>query len=276
VAERLQDNRAWAIGAVGAGLANVLRTASARQRLTAQAIAVHLAALLIDVAREPAPPREMLALALHFGPSCCDATHREQALPWQVPIATQEAKLRMAAVAAGLRVFNACVPPGLHPALDQLTTLRNAAEVRLSTDEHVHEAPINCFSGVRRLHGSKSEVMDELIPRFIDPAFEQSPQLKSASAEEQDCAGALARDAMAVIDPRIPDVNGVAAGIIRRTARSLRYQGRLQDTWCRIPKVRAVATHAHVLQLLAFAYGRRSIPIQTLNFTLGHEPKLHF
>ncbi len=105
VAERLQDDRAWAPALWELELTNVLRTSCLRQRMTAQsaqAVLVHLGSLPIAVDREPVPPRELLALALRFGLSSYDAAYLELALRRQLPIATQDADLRMAAVAAGV------------------------------------------------------------------------------------------------------------------------------------------------------------------------------
>jgi predicted nucleic acid-binding protein len=66
----------------------------------------HLGALPIAFDRQTAPPREMLALALRFGLSSYDAAYLELALRRQLPIATQDADLQVAAVAAGVGVFN--------------------------------------------------------------------------------------------------------------------------------------------------------------------------
>jgi predicted nucleic acid-binding protein len=109
VAERLQDDRAWAPALWELELTNVLRTSCLRQRLTAQnaqAILGHLCTLPIDIDRDPPPPREMLALALRFGLSSYDAAYLELALRKQLPIATQDAELREAALAAGVGVFH--------------------------------------------------------------------------------------------------------------------------------------------------------------------------
>jgi predicted nucleic acid-binding protein len=110
VAERLQDDRAWAPALWELELTNVLRTSCLRQRMTAQsaqAVLVHLGSLPIAVDREPVPPRELLALALRFGLSSYDAAYLELALRRQLPIATQDANLRMAAVAAGVGAVDA-------------------------------------------------------------------------------------------------------------------------------------------------------------------------
>ena len=113
------------------------------------------------------------------------------------------------------------------------------------------------------------------VPRFMDPAFERSPDFERATPEQQALARSLARDGVAVIDPQIPDFERVAEQVIRETKRELPGRGRLQDAWRRIPAVRRVASHQPVLDLLQFAYGRRAIPFQTLNFTMGTQQPTH-
>jgi hypothetical protein len=117
--------------------------------------------------------------------------------------------------------------------------------------------------------------MDIARPRFMDPSFEASEAFQGGSEEEQLVVRALARDGVAVIDPHIPDFDAVAAEVIRDTTRLLPGAGRLQDAWRQIPAVRAVATHQHVLKLLSFAYGRKPVPFQTLNFTVGTQQRTH-
>jgi predicted nucleic acid-binding protein len=105
VAERLQDDRAWAPANWELELTNVLRTSCLRQRLVAQRaqeILGHLNAWPIDVDREAVPPRELLAPALRFGLSSYDAAYLELALRRQLPIATQDESLGAAAMAAGV------------------------------------------------------------------------------------------------------------------------------------------------------------------------------
>ena len=113
------------------------------------------------------------------------------------------------------------------------------------------------------------------MPRFMDPSFEGSAEFEAGTQEEQAAARALARDGVAVIDPHIPDFDAVAAEVIRETTKLLPGRGRLQDAWRKIDAVRAVATNAHVLKLLRFAYGRKALPFQTLNFSVGTQQKTH-
>lgn len=120
--------------------------------------------------------------------------------------------------------------------LDQRTKLRNGAEKGLSAAGHAQEAPIRLSRDRRRLVGV-NEVMNELIPSFIEPALEQRPPFKSGSSKRQDFTQALARDGVAVIAAQIPDFGAIAAGIIRQTVRSLPGRGRPQVASRKIPEV---------------------------------------
>ncbi|HSW20563.1 MAG TPA: phytanoyl-CoA dioxygenase family protein [Ramlibacter sp.] len=123
--------------------------------------------------------------------------------------------------------------------------------------------------------------MQIATPRFMDPGFAQSEAFAAASPQEQAFAVAMARDGFAVIDPGIADFGEVAATVIRETTTMLPGAGRLQDAWRRIEAVRQVAVAPQVLKLLEFGYGRRPLPFQTLNFTVGtqqltHSDTVHF
>ncbi len=105
IAERLQSERACAPALWQLELTNVLRTSCLRQRMTAQRaqdILRHLGSLPIDIDRDGTSPPELLALALRFGLSSYDAAYLALALRRQLPLATQDAELRAAAVAAGV------------------------------------------------------------------------------------------------------------------------------------------------------------------------------
>jgi hypothetical protein len=117
--------------------------------------------------------------------------------------------------------------------------------------------------------------MQQVVPRFMDPGFTASAEFHAATPEEQELARALAVDGVAVIDPRIPDFDRLAATLVAKTGTRQPGPGRLQDAWRQIPEVRSVATHAHILKLLSFAYGRKPIPFQTLNFTVGTQQRTH-
>jgi predicted nucleic acid-binding protein len=105
IAERLQGDRAWAPALWELELTNVLRTSCLRQRMTAQRaqeILSHLGSLPIAIDREGVAPPELLALALRFSLSSYDAAYLALALRRQLPLATQDADLRAAALAAGV------------------------------------------------------------------------------------------------------------------------------------------------------------------------------
>jgi predicted nucleic acid-binding protein len=70
----------------------------------AQSVIADFRALPIEVDRTPARPSEILALALRFGLSACDAAYLELALRMQLPIATKDSPLHDAAVASGVGV----------------------------------------------------------------------------------------------------------------------------------------------------------------------------
>jgi predicted nucleic acid-binding protein len=114
VAERLLDDRALAPPLWELELANVLRSACLRGRMTAQhaqEVLVRIAQLPIEVDRGAVPPRELLALALRFGLTSYDAAYLELALRRQLPLATQDGPLRDAALAAGVGVVDGDGPP---------------------------------------------------------------------------------------------------------------------------------------------------------------------
>lgn len=105
IARQLQDQRAAVPAVWELELANVLRTACLRQRMTAQhaqAVLAQIVSLPIDVDRQAAPPAELLALALRFGISSYDAAYLELALRLQIPLATVDGPLRNAALASGV------------------------------------------------------------------------------------------------------------------------------------------------------------------------------
>ena len=110
IARRLEDDRAVVPPLWELELANVLRTACIRQRLTAQAaqeVLERIGSLPIDVDRQSVRPGEILALALRFGLSSYDAAYLELALRLQLPVATVDGPLRDAALASGAGVVGA-------------------------------------------------------------------------------------------------------------------------------------------------------------------------
>ena len=107
IAQRLLDDTAIAPALWPLELANVLRTACKRGTLVAQRaqeISAEICDLPITIDTEPQLPAALLALALRFDLTSYDAAYLELALRLQLPIATQDAALMQAAVAAGVGV----------------------------------------------------------------------------------------------------------------------------------------------------------------------------
>ncbi len=107
IAQRLLDDMAWAPAIWELEATNVLRSACLRQRLDAQRaqqILTGLAQLPIEVDRQAVARSELLALALRFSLSTYDAAYLELALRKQLPLATKDAALAEAALAAGVGV----------------------------------------------------------------------------------------------------------------------------------------------------------------------------
>ena len=108
IALRLQEEG----GAIAPGLwplelANVLRTACKRGVMIAsqaREVAEQIAALPIAVDAQPPAILGILSLALRYDLSSYDAAYLELALRQQLPIATQDAALAEAAMAAGVGV----------------------------------------------------------------------------------------------------------------------------------------------------------------------------
>jgi predicted nucleic acid-binding protein len=107
IAQRLLDDHAHAPAVWPLELANVLRTACRRGALTAeqaQGIAADVAVLAIEIDHEPPSAGELLALAQRYDLSSYDAAYLELALRLQLPVATQDAALNLAAMSAGVGV----------------------------------------------------------------------------------------------------------------------------------------------------------------------------
>lgn len=107
IAQRLLDDTAIAPGLWPLELANVLRTACKRGSMTAlqaQQIAAEIAKLAIEIDAESPSAPALLALALRFDLTSYDATYPELALRLQLPVATQDAALMQAAMAARVGV----------------------------------------------------------------------------------------------------------------------------------------------------------------------------
>lgn len=107
VASRLLEDRAIVPAVWELELANVLRAACLSEQMNAQSaqqVVTQIGSLPIEVDRHAAAPSEVLALALRFGLDSYHAAYLELALRLQVPVATQDADLRDAAMAAGVGV----------------------------------------------------------------------------------------------------------------------------------------------------------------------------
>jgi predicted nucleic acid-binding protein len=105
IAVRLQPKTALAPMIRELALTKVPRTACLRQRLSAlqaQEIVAAVAELPIEVDRAPVQRGELLALALRFSLSGCDAAYLEPALRRRIPIATRYEVLAAAALASGV------------------------------------------------------------------------------------------------------------------------------------------------------------------------------
>lgn len=89
-------------------LANVLRTACRRQKLDvarAQEILAGAMRLPIRLDETSTRPTDLLALSLRYDLTSYDATYLDLALRLQLPLATQDAALREAALASGVGIW---------------------------------------------------------------------------------------------------------------------------------------------------------------------------
>jgi predicted nucleic acid-binding protein len=110
ILNRLNEDKAFAPALWELELANVLRTACVRQRLTAEAaqrVVGHLVSLPIEVDRKAVPASELLSLSLRFGITSYDAAYLELALRLQLSVATSDGPLRAAALASGVGLVDA-------------------------------------------------------------------------------------------------------------------------------------------------------------------------
>lgn len=106
IATRLETDRALVPALWQLEFANVLKTACTRGTLsidTARLITDTVGALPIEVDTGLAPgARQLLELALRYQLSSYDAAYLELAMRHGIPLASQDVKLREAAVAAGV------------------------------------------------------------------------------------------------------------------------------------------------------------------------------
>lgn len=104
IADRLLNETAIAPALLPLEYSNVLRSACRKGKLTAavaqQALA-DLAQLPIRIDTQPVNAANLLALALRYDLTTCDACYLDLALREQIPIATQDADLAEAAIRSG-------------------------------------------------------------------------------------------------------------------------------------------------------------------------------
>lgn len=109
VATLLETDRAIVPALWQLEFANVLKTACTRGKLTvevAREIVVTVLTLPIEVDKGVAPgPRQLLELAMRYNLSSYDAAYLELAMRHGLPIASQDAKLRDAALQAGVALL---------------------------------------------------------------------------------------------------------------------------------------------------------------------------
>jgi len=111
VALKLQDDKALVPSLWQMELANVLKTACTKGKLSitqARQILDVLAQLPIEVDTGPAPgQRQLFELAMRYGLSSYDAAYLELAMRHGLPIATRDEQLQLAASAAGVDIVAA-------------------------------------------------------------------------------------------------------------------------------------------------------------------------
>ena len=125
------------------------------------------------------------------------------------------------------------------------------------------------------------------VPSVESPFFEGLLPSLPLSLEEHTIARALNRNGFAIIDFPDPAMETTAERI--KTNLAPRFSAdltdpesikalpdqRVQDAWQFDDDVRAVATNPQILDLLSRLYGRRAIPFQTLNFSVGTQQSVH-
>lgn len=109
IATRLETDRAVVPALWQLEFTNVLKTACTRGKLSlgaARDIVAVIDALPIDIDAGTTPgPRQLLEIAMRYDLSSYAATYLELALRSHLPIASQDTKLRAAALQAGLVVL---------------------------------------------------------------------------------------------------------------------------------------------------------------------------
>jgi predicted nucleic acid-binding protein len=111
IATRLESDKALVPALWQQELANVLKTACTRGKLklkldAAREILDTLATLPIEIDASPGPgQRQLFELAMRYKLSSYDAVYLELAMRHGLPIATQDAQLKEAAMAAGVAIL---------------------------------------------------------------------------------------------------------------------------------------------------------------------------
>lgn len=109
IGTRLESDKALVPTLWQLELANVLKTACTRAKLgldAARQILDTLGTLPIEIDASPAPnPRQLFELAMRYKISSYDAAYLELAMRHGLPIATQDAQLKEASIAAGVTVL---------------------------------------------------------------------------------------------------------------------------------------------------------------------------
>ncbi len=124
-------------------------------------------------------------------------------------------------------------------------------------------------------------MIDIATPRGRDASFQSTQEFSEATADERAVVRALHRDGFAIIDLKLADFDALAETVKQETTRRYGGSARVQDAWRQVPAIKKMATNLRVMSLLQFAYGRRAIPFQTLNFRVGtqqmtHSDTIHF
>jgi hypothetical protein len=122
------------------------------------------------------------------------------------------------------------------------------------------------------------------VPLIDSPFFDRILSESIDDPEAARVARDLRQDGFAVLDFPDPEIGRLADHITARYApteaqlenwRAGRGEIRTQDAWRDDANVQRIAANARVLDILAKVYGRRAIPFQTLNFSVGTQQHVH-
>src|SRR5262245_14080774 len=105
------------------------------------------------------------------------------------------------------------------------------------------------------------------VPLVESPFFEARLAEAALSPALERQARELRERGVIVIDFDDPELESVAAGIVRDLeGKHAGPHGKVLDAWRTHAGVRRIAANARVVELLSALYGRAAIPFQTLNF----------